>query len=48
MSFNENPFAKTDTQKYLGMFLDTKRVFDYLNTVFEKTNKTIGLFVNCD
>ena len=43
--FNENVVLKTTLQKHLGMFLDSKLNFsEHLKTIFEKTNKTIGLF----
>ena len=42
--FNENVFPKTTLQKHLGMFLDSKFNFsEHLKTIFQKTNKTIGL-----
>ena len=42
--FNENVVPKTTLQKYLGMFLDSKLNFSgHLKTIFQKTNKTIGL-----
>ena len=42
--FNENVVPKTSLQKHLGMFLDSKLNFsEYLKTVFQKANKTIGL-----
>ena len=43
--FNENVVLKATLQKHLGMFLDSKLNFsEHLKTIFEKTNKTIGLF----
>ena len=42
--FNENVVPQTTLQKHLGMFLDSKLNFSkYFKTIFEKTNKTIGL-----
>ena len=42
--FNENVILKTTLQKHLGMFLDNKLNFSgHLKTIFQKTNKTIGL-----
>ena len=42
--FNENVVPKTTLQKHLGMFLDSKLNFsENLKTIFQKTNKTIGL-----
>ena len=42
--FNGNPVIQTDILKHLRLFRDTKLSFlDHLKTVFEKTNKTIGL-----
>ena len=42
--FNENVVPKTTLQKHLGMFLDSKLNFsEHLKTIFQKTNKTIGL-----
>ena len=42
--FNENDVPKTTFQKHLGMFLDSKLNFsEHLKTIFQKTNKTIGL-----
>ena len=44
MLFNGNPVVQTYIQKHLEMFLHTKLSFpDHLKTVFEKTNKTLGL-----
>ena len=43
--FNENVVPQTTLQKHLGMFLDSKLNFiEHLKTIFEKTNKSIGLF----
>ena len=43
--FNENVAPKTTVQKHLGMFLDSKlNSSEHLKTIFQKTNKTIGLF----
>ena len=43
--FNENVVPKySKIQKHLGMFLDSKLNFsEHLKTIFQKTNKTIGL-----
>ena len=42
--FNENVVPQTSLQKHLGMFLDSKPNFsEDLKTIFQKTNKTIGL-----
>ena len=44
--FNENVVPKTTLQKHLGMILDSKLNFSepfFLETIFEKTNKTIAL-----
>ena len=42
--FDENVVPKTTLQKHLGMFLDSKLNFsEHLKTIFQKTNKTIGL-----
>ena len=42
--FNENVLRQTSFQKLLGMFLDRKLNFsEHLKTIFQKTNKTIGL-----
>ena len=42
--FNENIVLQTTLQKRLGMFLDSKLNFsEHLKTIFQKTNKTIGL-----
>ena len=42
--FNENVVPKTTLQKHLGMFLYSKLNFsEQLKTIFQKTNKTIGL-----
>ena len=42
--FNENVVPKTTLQKHLEMFLDSKLDFrEHLKTIFQKTNKTIGL-----
>ena len=42
--FSENVIPKTTLQKHLGMFLDSKLNFsEHLKTIFQKTNKTIGL-----
>ena len=42
--FNESVVPKTILQKHLGMFLDSKLNFsEHLKTIFQKTNKTIGL-----
>ena len=42
--FNENVIPKTTLQKHLGMFLDSKLNFsEHLKTIFQKTNKTIGV-----
>ena len=43
--FNENVVSKTTLQKHAVMFLDSKLNFGkHLKTIFQKTNKTIGLF----
>ena len=42
--FNENVVPQTALQKHLGIFLDNKLNFsEHLKTIFQKTNKTIGL-----
>ena len=42
--FNENVLLQTFLQKHLIMFLDSKLNFsEHLKTIFQKTNKTIGL-----
>ena len=42
--FNENVVPQTSLQKHLGMFLDSKLNFsEHLKTIFQKTNKAIGL-----
>ena len=42
--FNENFVPKTTLQKHFGMFLDSKLNFsEHLKTIFQKTNKIIGL-----
>ena len=42
--FNNNIVTHSLTQKYLGMFLDTKLDFqEYLRSIFGKVNKRIGL-----
>ena len=42
--FNENVVLQTIFQKHLRMFLDSKLNFcEHLKTIFQKTNKTIGL-----
>ena len=42
--FNENVVPQATLQKHLGIFLDNKLNFsEYLKTIFQKTNKTIGL-----
>ena len=42
--FNENVVPQTTLQEHLGMFLDSKLNFnEHLKTIFQKTNKTIGL-----
>ena len=42
--FNENVVAPATLQKHLVMFLDSKLNFsEHLKTIFQKTNKTIGL-----
>ena len=42
--FNDNVVPQTTLQKHLGMFLDSKLNFsEHLKTIFQKTNKTIGL-----
>ena len=43
--FNKNVVSQTTLEKHLGMFLDSKLNFsEHLKTIFQKTNKTIGLF----
>ena len=43
--FNENVLLKTYLQKHLGMLLDSKLNFsEHLKIIFQKTNKTTGLF----
>ena len=42
--FNESVVQQTTLQKHLGMFLDSKLNFsEHLKTIFQKTNKIIGL-----
>ena len=42
--FNENVVPETTLQKHLGLFLDSKLNFsEHLKTIFQKTNKIIGL-----
>ena len=42
--FNKNVVPKVTLQKHLEMFLDSKLNFsEHLKTIFQKTNKTIGL-----
>ena len=42
--FNQNVILQTSFQKHLGMFLDSKLNFsEHLETIFQKTNKTMGL-----
>ena len=42
---NQNAVPQTSFQKFLGMFLHSKLNFsEYLKTIFQKTNKTMGLF----
>ena len=42
--FNENFIPKTTLERHLGMFLDSKLNFsEHLKTIFQNTNKTIGL-----
>ena len=42
--FSENAVPQTTLQKHIGMFLDSKLNFsEHLKTIFQKTNKTIGL-----
>ena len=42
--FNENVVPQTTLQKHLGKFLDNKLNFsEHLKTIFQITNKTIGL-----
>ena len=42
--FNENVVPQTTVQKHLGIFLDSKLNFsEHLKTIFQKTNKIIGL-----
>ena len=42
--FNENVVPQTTLQKHLGMFLDSKlNSSEHIKTIFQKTNKTIGL-----
>ena len=42
--FNENASPQTTLQKHLAIFLDSKLIFgEHLKTIFQKTNKTIGL-----
>ena len=41
---NQNVVSQTYFQKHLEMFLDSKLNFsEYLNNIFQKTNKTIGI-----
>ena len=41
---NENVVLKITLQKHLGLILDSKFNFsEHLKTIFQKTNKTIGL-----
>ena len=43
--FNENVVPQTTLQKHLEMFLESKLNFsEHLKSIFQKTNKTIGLF----
>ena len=43
--FNQNAVPQTSFQKFLGRFLHSKLNFsEYLKTIFQKTNKTMGLF----
>ena len=45
ISFDNNTVTQSVTQKHLGMFLDTKLDFlGHLKSIFNKVNKTIGLF----
>ena len=42
--FNNNNVSQVNSQKHLGVILDVKLIFEeHLKTVFNKTNKTIGL-----
>ena len=42
--FNQNVVPQISLQKHLGMFLDSKLNFsELLKTIFQKTNKIIGL-----
>ena len=42
--FNQNVVRQTSLQKHLGMYLDSKLdLSEHLKTIFQKTNKTIGL-----
>ena len=42
--FNQNVIPQTTLQKHLGMYLDSKLNFsEHLKTIFQKTDKTIGL-----
>ena len=44
LNFNNNIVTQSLTQKYLGMFLDTKLDFqEHLKSIFSKVNKTTGL-----
>ena len=44
VSFNHNSVKEVPSQKYLGMYLDTKLNFqEHLNNVLSKVNKTIEL-----
>ena len=42
--FNQNVVPQTSLQKHLGMYLASKLNFsEHLKTIFQKTNKIIGL-----
>ena len=44
VQMTKNVVLQTSLQRHLGMFLDIKLDFsEYLKTIFQKTNKTIGL-----
>ena len=42
--FNQNIVPQTSLQEHLGMFFDSKlNVSEHIKTIFQKTNKVIGL-----
>ena len=43
--FNQNPIMQTNSQKHLGVFLDTRLDFnEHLTNTFTKANRNVGLF----